>query len=64
MVFERENTARAGIILVPTLIAGIDGMNVRVVPELHWGLGYPLSLGLMGGPVAGLNALFMRKGWL
>lgn len=60
----KQMTAWAGIILVPTLIAGIHGMNVRVMQELRPGPGYPLSLGLMGGAAAGLYALFKRKGRL
>ena len=35
----------AGIILVPTLIAGIYGMNFEGMPELDWSVGYPLASG-------------------
>ncbi len=31
----------------PTLIASIYGMNFKVIPELHWDLGYPYALVLM-----------------
>lgn len=37
----------AVIFLPPTLIASIYGMNFRFMPELHWYVGYPISLGLM-----------------
>ena len=43
----KKLSAWAGIILVPTLIAGIYGMNFDHMPELHWTLGYPLALGMM-----------------
>jgi hypothetical protein len=46
-VIMKRLSAWAGIILVPTLIAGIYGMNFRHLPELDWLLGYPLALGLM-----------------
>ena len=39
----------AAIVLVPTLIAGIYGMNFDHMPELHWRLGYPYALGGDGG---------------
>ncbi len=60
----RKLSAWAGIILVPTLIAGIYGMNFRHMPELGWLFGYPLALGLMLGAAGTLYAVFRRKGWL
>jgi len=33
-------TAVATILLIPTVIAGIYGMNFRHMPELNWRLGY------------------------
>jgi magnesium transporter len=35
-------TAWAAIIAVPTMVAGIYGMNFEFMPELHWRLGYPV----------------------
>ena len=46
-VVMKQLSAWAGIILVPTLIAGIYGMNFRDMPELSWRLGYPIALGMM-----------------
>jgi magnesium transporter len=48
----------------PVLIAGIYGMNFRVMPELHWSFGYPLALALI--VVSGLLPLwwFKRRGWM
>jgi magnesium transporter len=60
----KKLTAWAGIILVPTLIAGIYGMNFRHMPELHWALGYPLALGLMAGSAILLYFGFRKRGWL
>ena len=39
--------AYAGLIAVPTLIAGVYGMNFAHMPELDWRLGYPFALALM-----------------
>lgn len=60
----RKISAWAAIIAVPTLIAGIYGMNFRHMPELHWLLGYPAALVLMAGVCLGLFRLFKRSGWL
>ena len=40
-------TVVATVLLVPTLIAGIYGMNFRHMPELGWRTGYAMALGLM-----------------
>ena len=57
-------TAWAAILAVPTLIAGIYGMNFRKMPELYWEHGYFLSLLSMGLSSAGLYIGFRRSGWL
>jgi magnesium transporter len=54
----------AGIILVPTLIAGIYGMNFRQMPELEWVVGYPLALGMMALSAILLYRGFKKRGWL
>jgi magnesium transporter len=48
----------------PVLVAGIYGMNFRVMPELSWRFGYPMALALM--VITGLLPLwwFKRRGWL
>jgi magnesium transporter len=60
----KKLSAWAGIILVPTLIAGIYGMNFSKMPELGWSVGYPAALGtmLLSGGI--LYVVFKRKGWL
>ena len=40
----RRLTAWAAIIAVPTMVAGIYGMNFKFMPELEWPLGYPLVM--------------------
>lgn len=35
------------IFMPPTLIAGIYGMNFKLIPELEWHWGYPMSIALM-----------------
>lgn len=60
----RKISAGAGLVLVPTLIAGIYGMNFDNMPELHWALGYPMAVGLMVLSALTLWRLFKRSGWL
>jgi magnesium transporter len=60
----KKLTAWAGIILVPTLIAGIYGMNFDHMPELHWLWGYPMALALMAVSAGALYVGFRRRGWL
>ena len=60
----RKISAGAAIVVVPTLIAGVYGMNFDRMPELHWTYGYPYALGLMIGCVVVLWWLFKRSGWL
>ncbi|HEY7669081.1 MAG TPA: magnesium transporter CorA family protein [Hyphomicrobium sp.] len=54
----------AVVLLPPTLIASIYGMNFRHMPELDWILGYPMALGLMVFAALVPVVYFRRKGWL
>lgn len=54
----------AAILLVPTLIAGIYGMNFENMPELQFANGYFGALALMGGVSLTLYLVFKRKRWL
>jgi len=63
-VVMKKLTAWAGILLVPTLIAGIYGMNFRNMPELGWRFGYAGALILMGGSALALYLMFKKKDWL
>jgi len=60
----RKISAWAAIAAVPTLVAGVYGMNFRHMPELSWTYGYPLVLGGMVVVCAVLYRLFRRSGWL
>jgi magnesium transporter len=57
-------TAWAAMIAVPTMIAGIYGMNFQNMPELSWSYGYYASIGVMAAACAGLYVGFKRSGWL
>jgi magnesium transporter len=56
-------TAFTVILMVPTLIAGIYGMNFHAMPELSWPLGYPIALGLMLLTMVGAAVFFRRRDW-
>jgi magnesium transporter len=60
----RAISAWAAIIAVPTLIAGIYGMNFRNMPELRWHYGYPIALALMIVLCIALYKFFRRIEWL
>ncbi|GGD25701.1 magnesium and cobalt transport protein CorA [Nocardioides daphniae] len=60
----RKISAAAALVVVPTLIAGIYGMNFTHMPELSWTFGYPLALGVMVVVVSVLYAAFKRSNWL
>lgn len=52
------------LVAVPTLIAGVYGMNFHNMPELNWIWGYPLALLLMGGIDIYLFYRFRQAKWL
>jgi magnesium transporter len=54
----------AALVAVPTMIAGIYGMNFEWMPELHWRLGYPVSLAAMVFADGYLFYRFRKAGWL
>jgi magnesium transporter len=54
----------AAIAAVPTMLAGVWGMNFVHMPELDEWWGYPFALVLMGGAAYGLYQLLQRRGWL
>ncbi len=60
----RRITAWAAMIAVPTMIAGIYGMNFSHMPELTWAYGYYASLAVMALASVGLYLGFRRSGWL
>ena len=60
----RKISAWAALLVAPTLVASIYGMNFDVMPELEWTYGYGFALGLMAVTVALLYRAFKRSGWL
>lgn len=60
----RKISAGAALVVVPTLIAGVYGMNFDHMPELHWAHGYAFALALMVGASTFLLWFFKRSGWL
>ena len=57
-------SAWAAIVAVPTVIAGIYGMNFEYMPELEWPFGYPLVLAGMLVICIVLYVAFKRADWL
>jgi magnesium transporter len=60
----RRISAGAAIVVVPTLIAGVYGMNFEHMPELTWTYGYAYAVAVMLGASLVLWVLFKRSGWL
>ncbi len=54
----------AVMLMPPTLVASIYGMNFQHMPELAWAEGYPMALGLMFFSALIPFLYFRRKGWL
>jgi len=54
----------AVMLMPPTLVASVYGMNFRHMPELDWVDGYPWALGLMIVSAVVPYFYFRRKGWL
>jgi len=51
-------------ISLPTLIAGIYGMNFKNIPELDWRFGYPVAIGLMILSFVIAIVYFKMKKWI
>jgi magnesium transporter len=60
----RKISAWVAIVAVPTMIAGVYGMNFDHMPEIGWKYGYPFALVLMAVPCSILYRAFKRNGWL
>jgi len=56
--------AYAALVAVPTMVAGVYGMNFENIPELKWAWGYPFALFLMVAIDVLLFLRFRRAGWL
>lgn len=60
----RKISAWVAIAAVPTMVAGIYGMNFNHMPELEWEYGYFLVLGLILLVCLSMYRAFKRSGWL
>jgi magnesium transporter len=60
----RKISAGVALAAVPTLIAGVYGMNFDHMPELRWQFGYAYAIGLMAVIVWALWVFFKKSGWL
>jgi magnesium transporter len=67
-VAQNDDTKRlaawAAILAVPTMIAGLYGMNFKHMPELDWVYGYPMAVGAMISLCVLLYCWFRKVGWL
>ncbi|WP_424184398.1 magnesium/cobalt transporter CorA [Actinokineospora sp. G85] len=60
----RKITSWAAIIAIPTMVAGIYGMNFDYMPETTWRFGYPLVMLLIFIACVVLYRIFRRNRWL
>ncbi|MCW2999968.1 MAG: magnesium and cobalt transport protein CorA [Solirubrobacterales bacterium] len=60
----RRISAWVAIAAIPTMVAGVYGMNFDHMPELHWRYGYPLVVGAMATACGLLYRRLRRAGWL
>jgi magnesium transporter len=60
----RKISAWAAMAAVPTMIAGVYGMNFEHMPELRWGWAYPAVIVVMAALEVLLFRLFKRRGWM
>jgi magnesium Mg(2+) and cobalt Co(2+) transport protein (corA) len=60
----RKISAWVAIAAVPTMVAGIYGMNFEHMPELRSTLGYPLVVTVMVVACLAMYRAFRRSGWL
>ena len=52
------------ILMVPTIVGAVYGMNFKHMPELEWAFGYAFALGLMVVGSAALWAFFRKIKWV
>jgi magnesium transporter len=57
-------TVVASVLLLPTFIVGLYGMNLRGIPELRWQLGYAWVWGLIVVTTVLQLWYFRRKKWI
>lgn len=60
----KQLAAYAALVAVPTLIAGVYGMNFTDMPELKWQYGYPVTLAAMVAIDLYLVYRFRKAKWM
>jgi magnesium transporter len=60
----KKISAWAAVLLAPTLVGAIYGMNFDNIPELHWVFGYPFAISLMAVISGGVYLAFKRHNCL
>ncbi|MGW1540259.1 magnesium/cobalt transporter CorA [Streptomyces sp. NPDC002309] len=60
----RKISAWAAMAAIPTMIAGIYGMNFEHMPELRWVWAYPAVIAVMAALEVLLYRTFKRRGWM
>ncbi|MET9581477.1 magnesium/cobalt transporter CorA [Streptomyces sp. DT199] len=60
----RKISAWAAMAAIPTMLAGIYGMNFEHMPELRWVWSYPVLIAVMAVLELMVFRLFKRRGWL
>jgi magnesium transporter len=60
----RTISAYAALLAIPTVIAGVYGMNFKNLPLLHSELGWLIAIGIMIVLDVAVYVLFRRRGWL
>lgn len=57
-------TVLSVVLMPPTLIASIYGMNFKIMPELSWAWGYPMAILMMIAVAVGPILFLRHRGWL
>lgn len=60
----KKFAAYGALFAMPTMVAGVYGMNFEAMPELRWTYGYPLALAAMVGLDVLLWRRFRLAGWI
>lgn len=60
----RRISAWAALAAVPTMAAGVYGMNFDHMPELHWTYGYPAVVLVVATVCVFIFRAFRRNDWL
>ncbi|MER6349281.1 magnesium/cobalt transporter CorA [Streptomyces sp. NPDC001595] len=60
----RKISAWAAMAAIPTMLAGVYGMNFEHMPELRWVWSYPAVIAVMAALEVALYRTFKRRGWM